>query len=126
MSTQLVFWRTAQRLDPRAVYQRLIDADSEIEGLDLLDLPAIEAAVLSAFRDWTVDASRDSTGGVQTMLSAPGGQGAFDIEYSPRSVICTCYGLDGPTMNRFMDVMFTFDLPLYDPQIEERFDQTAP
>lgn len=33
-----------------------------------------------------------------------------------------CYGMDGEDMNKFIDILFEYGCPLYDPQVGERYD----
>ena len=39
-----------------------------------------------------------------------------------QSVMIDCYGMDGEDMNKFIDILFEYGCPLYDPQVGERYD----
>jgi hypothetical protein len=120
MSMQFVFWRTTKDLDARKVYDQLMNGKHKIRGLEPLNLAIIDDALLSEFADWTVE-KRRTVGNPQTMLAGPGDKGGLDIGYTPQSVTVTCYGMDEDGWNRVIDVMIAQNLPLYDPQINQRF-----
>ena len=50
------------------------------------------------------------------------GRGAFQIFTTPQVLRFDCYGMSEQDMNALMDVPLDFGCPLYDPQIETRFD----
>lgn len=120
MSQQFVFWRTSEQLDARAVYDALMEGEP-VAGLDLLDLDAAEQALIGAFSDWTVEARR-ADGGEQTILFSPDQRASIDAGYSPESVTVSCSWMSGEQYNLVIQAMATLQLPLYDPQIDERFD----
>lgn len=119
MSTEFAFWRTAKKLEAKKIYLGLASG-KRIRGLDVLDLDRAEAALIGAFPSWTIETRRSATS-AQTALSAPDASGGLDIAYTPQSVIVTCYGTGPDEWNRVIDAMLSLDLPLYDPQIDERF-----
>jgi len=90
-------------------------------GLDLLDLDGAEQALIEAFPGWTVEAHR-AEGGEQTMLISPDQRASIDAGYSPESVTVSCSWMSGEQYNLVIQAMATLQLPLYDPQIDERFD----
>lgn len=120
MSQQFVFWRTSEQLDARAVYEALMEGEPVV-GLDLLDLDAAEQALIEAFPGWTVEARR-AEGGEQTMLISSDRRASIDAGYSPESVTVSCSWMSGEQYNLVIQAMGTLQLPLYDPQIDERFD----
>lgn len=120
MSQQFVFWRTTKRLDPRKVYARLTDG-KRVRGLDKLDLNEIETALIAAFPSWQIEARR-APNSEQTMLDQGEDGGGLDIGYTSQSVTVTCYRTGEPEWNVIIDAMAALRLPLYDPQINERFD----
>lgn len=120
MSQQFVFWRTSEQLDAHAVYEDLMEG-KPVAGLDLLDLDAAEQALIGAFPDWTVEARR-ADGGEQTVLFSPGQRASIDAGYSAESVTVSCSWMSGEQYNLVIQAMATLHLPLYDPQIDERFD----
>jgi len=93
-----------------------------VPGVDLLDPDAIEAALIAAFPDWTVENTRAS-GAEQTMMAGPGDRGAIDVGYGPQSVTTTCYGMEPEQWNVVISTLVDLGLPLYDPQIGYRFDE---
>jgi hypothetical protein len=120
MSQQFAFWRTKKRLDSLKVFKRLIVGES-VRGLDKLDLDQIEAALIAAFPDWEV-VTRRTPNNSQTMLDQGENGGGLDIGYTPQSVIVTCNHTSEKEWNEIIEVMAGLRLPLYDPQINERFD----
>jgi hypothetical protein len=123
MSQQFAFWRTTQRLDSRKVFERLMNGKS-VRGLDKLDLDQIENALIAAFPDWHVETRRTPTNS-QTMLDQGENGGGLDIGYTPQSVTVTCYHTGEKEWNEIIEVMAELKLPLYDPQINERFDSVS-
>jgi hypothetical protein len=51
------------------------------------------------------------------------GKGAFQVTTTSQSVKIDCYGTEGKTMNKLVDIMQEFKCPLYDPQVPERYDE---
>lgn len=121
MSVQFVFWRTSKSLNSSKVYDRLMRGKS-VRGLETLDLDAIETALISAFPSWEVEVRRTAAN-QQTMIRHPDGNGALDIGYTSQSVVVTCYGTSASQWNDIIEVMAAQKLPLYDPQVGERFDR---
>ena len=120
MSYQLVFWDTGLDLDAREVYDQIMETGIDPPGLLPLDTSAVEAALVGLFPEFIVESSV-ADGGTQTMLAHPEGTGALDIGYTAGSVCCTTYGLAEDSWNAIITAMSRFGLPLYDPQIDERF-----
>lgn len=50
------------------------------------------------------------------------GQGAFSIFTTSQIIRFDCYGMSEKDMNLLIDIMLAYDCPLFDPQINERFD----
>jgi hypothetical protein len=120
MSTQFAFWRTSKQLDSRKVYDRLLKGKT-VRGLDHLSHDQVEAALIAAFPDWKVEVRRTSSH-QQTLLEQTDGNGSLDIGYTSQSVTVTCYSTGEEEWNTIIDAMAVLNLPLYDPQINERFD----
>jgi hypothetical protein len=123
MSVQFAFWRTPKRLDSLKVFNRLI-AGKSVRGLDKLDLDEIEAALIAAFPDWEVVVRR-SPDNQQTMLDQGDGGGGLDIGYTPQSVTVTCYHTTENEWNTIIEAMAKLKLPLYDAQVNKRFDSVS-
>ncbi|KQO62843.1 hypothetical protein [Curtobacterium sp. Leaf261] len=119
MSQQFAFWSTPATHDPATVYAQLGEVP-HIHGLDTLDLGRIDTALVGAFPAWRVESRRSAEVG-QTMLGGPDGQVGIDVEYGPQYVIVTCHGGGMTEWNTIIDTMQGLGLPLYDPQINERF-----
>jgi hypothetical protein len=118
MTTDLAFWKTSRELKPQKVDRRLIEG-KPVRGLEAMDADAVETALLAAFPDWRRDATRSTTPR-QTML-ADDDRGAMDVFWTADGVIASCYGMGPDDLNRVIDVMIELRMPLYDPQIDERF-----
>jgi hypothetical protein len=120
MSIRFVFWRTAKELESRKIYVQLMARKQKVRELEALDLPAIDAALMAQFSDWTVD-TRRTADTPQAMLTSPDNKGGLDIGYTQQSVAVTRYGMDEGGWDRVIDVMIAHRLPLCDPQINEQF-----
>ena len=123
MSTQFLFWRTTKRLDSHKAYERLMKGKT-VRGLESLDLAQVETSLIAAFSDWTVVVHRTPSI-EQTMLEQVNGEGGLDIGYRPQSVTVTCYKTGEREWNRIIDAMVSLKLPLYDPQVGQRFDSVG-
>lgn len=118
MSYQFVFWRTERRLEAEQVYAQLMEG-RPVEGLDELDLHAVEAAIDAAFPEFVRSGS--IVGEARAVYSGP--DTGMEVDATPQSVTCTCIGMDEDDGNRLIDVFIVLRLPLYDPQTRERFDR---
>lgn len=114
MSYDLNFWKyqPGVYLDHQTVYEAC-SAGRQVPGLAPLPIESILAQVTKTFSDWT------RLGDVDYEKA---GAGAFQIFTTPQFVRFDCYGMDGDHMNKLIDVMITYDCPLYDPQVSTRFD----
>lgn len=117
MSYDLDFWKYKQGvyLNNQEVYERCSDGEL-VEGLEILPIEDIKKEISRVFPDWTVNEQGDT-------WNPPKGKEAFQLFYTSQFVRFDCYGIKGKDMNRIIDVMLSFDCPLYDPQVPQRFDE---
>ena len=119
MSVDLDFWkyREGVRLDNAAVYRRACCDHEPVEGLEALPTEEILRAIGAAFLGWdALDAYN---------YENRGGLGAFQLSATPQALRVDCYSMGRADMKRFSSVMAGFGCPLYDPQLEVRFDRIA-
>ena len=116
MSMDLNFWRYKKGAvhDHRKVYETACCDRDLVEDLESLPTEKILEKIAEVFSDWT---QLDE----KTYEKEP--QGAFSVFTTSQIVRFDCYGMDGNNMNKLIDMMLEFGCPLYDPQINERFDQ---
>ncbi|MFY0482119.1 hypothetical protein ACI6PS_05890 [Flavobacterium sp. PLA-1-15] len=115
---ELVFWRYAEEvyLNHQLVYEAL-DEGENVEGLEQLPTDIILNRINSVFSKWErVD---------ENSWKNSDGPGAFCVKSTPQSVIVECYGTQGKTMDKLVDIMEEFKCPLYDPQVPERYDEMS-
>jgi len=113
---ELLFWRYLDEiyLNNQEVYEALVEKQ-EVEGLAALQTEVILNRINSVFSDWErVD---------ENSWKNPKGKGAFQVITTSQSIKIDCYGTEGKTMNKLVEVMEEFKLPLYDPQVPERYDE---
>ncbi|AWK05072.1 hypothetical protein HYN56_12855 [Flavobacterium crocinum] len=113
---ELLFWRYLDEiyLNNQEVYEALVEKQ-EVEGLAVLQIEVIVNRINSVFSDWErVD---------ENSWKNQKGKGAFQVITTPQSVKIDCYGTEGKTMNKLVDIMEEFKCPLYDPQVPERYDE---
>ncbi|CAD0008083.1 MULTISPECIES: hypothetical protein [Flavobacterium] len=115
---ELLFWRYLDEiyLNNQEVYEALLEKQ-EIEGLEILPIQIILNRIGSVFSQWEkVDENswKNNTG-----------KGAFQIITTPQSIKIDCYGTEGKTMNKLVDLLEEFKCPLYDPQVPERYDEMS-
>ncbi|WP_417941655.1 hypothetical protein [Flavobacterium sp. RS13.1] len=113
---ELLFWRYLDEiyLNNQEVYETLLEK-KEVEGLEILPIQVILNRISSVFSQWEkVDENswKNNTG-----------KGAFQIITTPQSIKIDCYGTEGKTMNKLVDLLEEFKCPLYDPQVPERYDE---
>ena len=103
-------------LNHHEVYEALVEKE-EVEGLEILPVEVIMNRINSVFSQWErVD---------ENSWKNNAGKGAFQVIVTPQSVKIDCYGTEGKTMNKLVDVMQEFKCPLYDPQVPERYDEMS-
>lgn len=115
---ELLFWRYLDEiyLNNQEVYEALLEKQ-EVEGLENLPVQVILNRIGSVFSQWEkVDENswKNNTG-----------KGAFQIITTPQSIKIDCYGTEGKTMNKLVDLLEEFKCPLYDPQVPERYDEMS-
>ena len=113
---ELVFWKYLEEvyLNHQEVYEAIGEQDF-IEGLEELPVEVIINRIASVFSKWErVD---------ENSWKNNNGVGAFQVKTTPQSVQIDCYGTEGKTMNKLVDIMEEFKCPLYDPQVPERYDE---
>lgn len=115
MSVDLNFWRYKEGAarDHRRVYRLACCEGEALEELETLPVEDILGKLAAAFGDWT------ALGGGHYERE---GRGAFSVSTTAQTVRFDCYGMGEADMNALMDVPMAFGCPLYDPQIDERFD----
>ncbi len=115
MSYDLDFWLyedESARHDHLGVYERLSDGET-VEGVREIPVARILerlASVCSA-AGWTS----------QHRGIWEGRRGSFQVYTTAQLFRVDCYGMQGEDMNVLIDIALEFGLPLYDPQVGERF-----
>ncbi len=114
MSRQLVFWKYEDGiyLDNKEVYEKCCNGE-KVDGLE--ELPGVDILnkVKKVFRDY--ERLDDYNYG--------GELGNFTVHADPQSVVFDCsFRVPESELNKMIDIMAEFGCPLYDPQIETRFD----
>ena len=115
---ELLFWRYLDEiyLNHHEVYEALLEKE-EVEGLETLPVEVIFNRIASVFSDWEkVD---------ENSWQNTKGKGAFQVISTPQSIKIDCYGTEGKTMDKLVDLMEEFKCPLYDPQVPERYDEMS-
>ncbi|HLF50958.1 MAG TPA: hypothetical protein VI621_01565 [Flavobacterium sp.] len=113
---ELVFWNYIDGiyLNHQEVYEA-IEEQQEVEGLEELPTTVILNRINSVFSKWErVD---------EYSWKNNSGPGAFCVKTTPQSIKIDCYGTEGKTMDRLVDILEEYNCPLYDPQVPERFDE---
>ncbi|MET0759619.1 MAG: hypothetical protein ABWZ56_04310 [Flavobacterium sp.] len=113
---ELVFWNYIDGiyLNHQEVYEA-IEEQQEVAGLEELPTTVILNRINSVFSKWErVD---------EYSWKNNSGPGAFCVKTTPQSIKIDCYGTEGKTMDRLVDILEEYNCPLYDPQVPERFDE---
>jgi hypothetical protein len=113
---ELIFWNYKEGiyLNHHLVYEAIADGEL-VDGLEELPIEVIINRVTKVFATWQKvdDNSWKNNNGV----------GAFHIRTTSQSIKIDCYGTEGKTMDKLVDIMEEYKCPLYDPQVPERFDE---
>ena len=103
-------------LNHHEVYEALVERE-DVEGLETLSVEVIINRIASVFSKWErVD---------ENSWQNTSGKGAFQVISTPQSIKIDCYGTEGKTMNKLVEIMEEFKCPLYDPQVPERYDEMS-
>ncbi len=112
---ELLFWDYNEGiyLNHHEVYEAIIDGVN-IDGLSDIQHRVIINRINTVFKDWEkVD---------DNSWKNHAGNGAFQIKATEKYIKIDCYGTEGKTMDLLANILEEFNLPLYDPQIPERYD----
>lgn len=115
MGRHLAFWKYEDgiKLDARKVYEKSCVEGTEVEGLAMLPNDEILSKVKKTFMDY--ERLDDYNYG--------GLSGSFTIYVNPGSVVFDCsFRMNEAELNKIIDLMAEFGCPLYDPQIDVRFE----
>lgn len=114
MSYDLNFWKYSPGVyrKHQELYERLSEGYA-VEGLEPLPVAEIRERIARAFYDWERVGNDDWE---------RNGRGAFRLFTTSQFVRIDCYGMAGTEMNKFVDILYEYECPLYDPQVARRFD----
>lgn len=115
MSYDLDFWKCKPgvALEHHATYESLSQGNY-VEGLEVLPIEEMLLRLNVLFsEEWEQ---------LDALHWESQSRGAFQIFTTPQFFRVDCYGMSGDDMNRFIDLGTEFGCPLYDPQVETRFD----
>jgi hypothetical protein len=113
---ELIFWNYKEGvyLNHHLVYEAIADGEL-VDGLEDLPIEVILNRIAKVFATWEKvdDFSWKNNNEV----------GAFHVRTTSQSIKIDCYGTEGKTMDKLVDIMEEYKCPLYDPQVPERFDE---
>ena len=118
MSMDFSFWKYKEGAvrDNKRVYESACCDGNIMEELENLPIEEIMNKITSVFSDWTAL--------TETLYeNEKEDKGAFDIFTTSQIVRFACYGMWESDINALIDIFIDFGCPLYDPQIETRFDE---
>ncbi|PKV11467.1 hypothetical protein [Xanthomonas prunicola] len=115
MSYDLDFWKYKPgiSLDHPFVYERLTEGE-HVEGLEELPIEMMLSRLEELFSDGWAQSD--------VLHYESDDRGVFQIFTTAQFFRVDCYGMSGEDMNRFIDLGKEFGCPLYDPQVETRYD----
>lgn len=116
MSMDLNFWRYKKGSvhDHGKVYEAACCDGELVEELENLPIEEILKKIANTFLDWEK---------LDERTYEKEDQGAFTIFTTSQIVRFDCYGVNETNLNKMIDIMLEYGCPLYDPQINERFDK---
>ena len=118
MSYDLAFWKYKKDiyLNNDEVYSKACDEEEIIDGLEYIPIDDILKKIAGTFTNWQTD-------GKHNYDNLSNGLGAFEIYTTAQFVLFSCKGMENDDMNLIIDIMLEFKCPLYDPEVQERFDK---
>ena len=118
MSYDLAFWKYKKDvyLNNDEVYFKVSDEEEIIDGLEYIPIDNILEKIAKTFSHWQTDDSHNYN-------NFNNGAGAFETYTKAQFVLFSCNGMEGDDLNLLIDIMLEFECPLYDPQVQERFDK---
>lgn len=118
MSYDLTFWKQNPTCStpPSSIYRDLLSG-SVVEGLETIPTTAFLARVHQKFPGITEE------GGL--VFWEGGNRGMFELYSSSQHVHFCCRQLSVDDVNAVIEIAAEFDCPLYDPQVDRRFDDWA-
>jgi hypothetical protein len=124
MAYELVFWKDAgAQASPADVYRALCE-DLEAPGLEALDPAPMLELVASSFPGCERHELPD--GGEVLWESPSEPRRGFQLAWDTRHIHVRCQRLSLDEINFLVDAALAIDCPLYDPQIDQRFDGRVP
>jgi hypothetical protein len=117
VSYDLCFWsqRPEVRLPARTIYLHLLDGKA-VDGLVPLAVEDYLRVLAEAFPEGT----REPNGSSEWFVWE-GADSMLEVWWSPVHVEVAMRPLNEDHANRLIDIAMSFGMPLYDPQIVERF-----
>jgi hypothetical protein len=119
----LAFWKQAgdEDLEPSTVYRSLIDHRT-VEGLATLPIESILTELLVVLPG----SVRESNGAGWEWIDwvSEDDQSSIQIWWSDLHVYADCRNAEYEVVNRIIDVLADFGCPLYDPQVDKRFESS--
>ncbi len=115
MSYDLNFWKYKDGvyMDHQNVYEALSNGE-RVDGLEDLPIDKILKCVDESFTQPRWEKLDD--------INYESDKGAFQIFTTRQFFRVDCYGMSGNDMNLFIDIGEKFTCPLYDPQVNQRYD----
>jgi CubicO group peptidase (beta-lactamase class C family) len=115
MSYDINFWKLSRPLDarPQDIYAELCEGNS-VEGLAELPIRDILSRVAAAFPDFNPD---DDFPAIRLENSH------IEVNHSLQHVRFDIRGELDSSLNKLVDILADFGCPMYDPQLNERYDR---
>ncbi len=115
MEYELGFWKYKEGIykNNQRIYT-LLSRGEEVYGIDDLPTSDILEDLKEVFNDWKL---------VEENEYEKENSGFFQFTVKNNFVRFDCYQMDEDDMNKFIDIMYEYDCPLYDPQENKRFDE---
>ncbi len=115
MSYDLGFWKYKNGVyhDNQEIYTQL-NNEEYVSGIEEIPIEEILAYIANVFFAWERVGPTDFESE---------NAGAFQIMLTKQFVRIDCYEMAESDMNKFIDVMFDYNCPLYDPQVPWRYDE---
>jgi hypothetical protein len=119
-----VFWRQVSDpvIEPSTVYRSLITGRT-VEGLATLPIASILTELVVALPG----SVHDSNGGGSEWIDwvSDDDQSSVQLWWSDVHVFADCRNASHEIVNRIISVLAGFGCPLYDPQVDNRFDSST-
>lgn len=122
MSYDLWFWKESKKtnLAPEDIMKKLSKGEVP-SSIKNIPTDKVSSSIQKQFENVMINEPADPENVIQ-ILWEDNSTGSLIINISPYVITVSSNNVSGEILNKIIDIMLKFNCPLYDPQINKRFD----